>query len=132
MTEAMSIRRIGGMPNMKTLLGARSSHTSSVPVATKAGDSVSGSAPGPKAGNIVSDSAPSPALLTSYIKKAWTIEALFHTYSAHQSQLNHAHLAAIWSSLGQLAKAGTDQYWFQEHAKALESLVQHTMRTVST
>ena len=75
--------------------------------------------------------APSPALLTSLIKKAWTIEALFHTCSSFESRLNHIHLSACWNTLGHLARDASPS-WFEEHAKALDSLVQHTMKTVSS
>ena len=76
-------------------------------------------------------SEPSPALLTSYIKKAWTLEALFRTCSTHQSRFNHIHLSACWNSLGHLARTA-DQNWFQRHAVALESLVQFTTQVVTT
>ena len=63
---------------------------------------------------------PSPALLTSYIKKAWTVEALFRTCCDHESHFNHIHLSACWNALGRLVWAA-DQQWFQKHARALES-----------
>jgi 2-polyprenyl-6-methoxyphenol hydroxylase-like FAD-dependent oxidoreductase len=74
---------------------------------------------------------PSPALLTSFIKKACTLEALFETSSAHESLMNHIHLSACWNSLGHLTREA-DANWFEQHAAALESLVLHTTRTVST
>eukprot|EP00929_Paragymnodinium_shiwhaense_P048416 TRINITY_DN24481_c0_g2_i3.p1 TRINITY_DN24481_c0_g2~~TRINITY_DN24481_c0_g2_i3.p1 ORF type:complete len:1080 (-),score=278.32 TRINITY_DN24481_c0_g2_i3:174-3413(-) len=75
-------------------------------------------------------SAVSPALLTSLIKKAWSIQALLETYAAHQSELNHIHLSACWNKLGHLARAA-GQSWFKDHAKGLEAMVQHTLRVVS-
>ena len=74
---------------------------------------------------------PSPALLTSYIKKAWTVEALFETCSAHQASFNHIHVSACWNKLGQLARAA-ERGWPEAHAQALQLLMQHTTRTVST
>ena len=76
-------------------------------------------------------SAPSPALLTSFIKKAWTIDALFQTCSEHQSQLNHIHLSACWNKLGHLTRP-EDTRWFEQHAQSLQSLGEHTMTVVST
>tara|TARA_B110001452_G_C15204395_1_gene417807 strand:+ start:56 stop:880 length:825 start_codon:yes stop_codon:yes gene_type:complete len=74
---------------------------------------------------------PSPALLTSYIKKAWTLEALFRTYCTHKGRFNHIHLSACWSALGKLA-TGNAAALQQRHASALESLVQHTTQAVAT
>ena len=72
-----------------------------------------------------------PAMVTSYIKQAWTVDALFHTCSTHGSGFNHIHLSACWNKLGHLAR-DAGQQWFQEYAGALESLVQHTICTIST
>lgn len=76
-------------------------------------------------------SAPSPALLTSYIQKAWTIDELFRTCTAHENSFNHIHISACWNKLGNLTKT-TDRHWFEKHAQALNSLVQHTTRMVLT
>lgn len=73
----------------------------------------------------------SPALLTSYIKKAWAVKTLFHTYSTHKSSFNHIHLSACWNSLGHLAR-GADSGWHQEHATALAMLVEQTTAMVKT
>ena len=74
---------------------------------------------------------PSPALLTSYIKRAWTIDALFDTYLKHGKQFNHIHLSACWNSLGRLAQS-KDSYRPQVHAESLGSLMRHTTNVVST
>lgn len=73
---------------------------------------------------------PSPAMLTSHIKKAWTLEAIFGTYSEHASRFNHIHLSAFWNALGHLARAA-DESWVQDHAEALASLVQRTTQKVA-
>ena len=78
-----------------------------------------------------SSSAPSPALLTANIKNATALDELFRTVAAHVRHFNHIHLSACWGSLGQLARTA-DRAWVQSHAAALESLVQHTTRLVST
>ena len=74
----------------------------------------------------------SPALLTSYIKNAATIDDFFRTYSSHGSRFNHIHLSACWNLRGRLGSGGADRAWFQRHAAALESLGQHTVRTISS
>jgi len=79
-----------------------------------------------------SDSPNSPALITSYIKKASTLEALFQTLSEYDSHLNHIHVAAFWNSLKHLARTSDPSALSQKHGKALEALVELTTRTVST
>ena len=72
-----------------------------------------------------------PALVTSYIKQAWTVDALFQTCSAHGSGFNHIHLSACWNKLGHLVR-DAELHWYEEHAGELEALVERTRRTVST
>ena len=78
-----------------------------------------------------SSSGPSPALLTANIKKASTLEALLRTVAAYFSAFNHIHLSACWNSMGHLTRAA-DRSWALEHAAALESLLKHTTKIVST
>ena len=73
---------------------------------------------------------PSPALITSYIKKAWSLDALFRTYCIHKGRFNHIHLSACWSALGKLSASNAAA--LQRHASAFESLVQHTTQAVET
>jgi 2-polyprenyl-6-methoxyphenol hydroxylase-like FAD-dependent oxidoreductase len=76
-------------------------------------------------------SVPSPALLTANIKNARTLDELFRNVAAHQRLFNHIHLSACWNALGHLTRCA-DRDWHQEHATALESLVQYTTTIVST
>lgn len=73
---------------------------------------------------------PSPALLTANIKKAYSIEELFHTTVKHERLMNHIHLSAAWNSLGRLSRAA-ERSWFTTHADALEALVAHSIETIS-
>merc|ERR1712216_1107224 len=58
-----------------------------------------------------------------------SIEALLRNYRALGEHLDHSHLAACWTSLGQLAtRMPAEQCWLQTHAGMLEVLVQHTVR----
>ena len=56
-----------------------------------------------------------PALVTSYIKQAWTVDALFQTCAAHGSGFNHIHLSACWNKLGHLVR-DAELHWYEEHA----------------
>ena len=76
--------------------------------------------------------APSPMYITSNIKNAYDFDNLFATVLKYESHFDHIHLSACWNSLGHLAARGSDRSWFQQHATALESLVQRTVDTVST
>ena len=66
---------------------------------------------------------PNPIVLTSQIKQARAIQALLCTYSVHESHLDHIHLSACWTSLGQLARESAERYGLQKNTKALEPLV---------
>jgi len=98
---------------------------------TKASVLVQASASVEMAGRHGQNGAISPALLTSLIKQARTIEALFCTCSEHMCDFNHIHLSACWNSLGHLARGSGQALYDKENAKALESLVQHTLQTLS-
>ena len=74
-----------------------------------------------------------PAALTGQIKEATTIEVLLRMHRAYKSHLNHIHLSACWTSLGQLAKWGwTERRWVQTNAEPMEPLVQHPVRAAQT
>ena len=79
---------------------------------------------------------PSPALLTSYIKKAFTLQALFETCSQHCERFNHIHLSACWNTLGHLTRATEQpqeaQAWAQQHSAALHLLLKRTSKVVSS
>lgn len=73
---------------------------------------------------------PSPALITSFIKKACTMEAVFETFSEHGRHFNHIHLSACWSAIGRLAWSA-DSSWFQKRAGPLDALVQDTISALA-
>ncbi|CAE7728803.1 auaG, partial [Symbiodinium necroappetens] len=77
-----------------------------------------------------SDDSVSPALLNSFIKNSWTIEALFQNCSRHQRKFNHIHVSACWNKLGHLSKDSEQWYNQPSNQSALESLVQQTLRVV--
>ena len=69
------------------------------------------------------------AVLTSQIKAAATIEAMLCMHRAHLDLLNHIHLAACWTLLGQLARQQpAERCCLQKNPKALEALVQQTVK----
>lgn len=74
---------------------------------------------------------PSPALLTSLIKRSWTVESLFQTFSTYEGHFNHIHLSACWNSLGHQSRS-TRVEGTAVHADALQSLVQKTSLVVTT
>eukprot|EP00746_Dinoflagellata_sp_MGD_P007204 gnl/MRDRNA2_/MRDRNA2_114218_c0_seq1.p1 gnl/MRDRNA2_/MRDRNA2_114218_c0~~gnl/MRDRNA2_/MRDRNA2_114218_c0_seq1.p1 ORF type:complete len:193 (-),score=45.23 gnl/MRDRNA2_/MRDRNA2_114218_c0_seq1:327-905(-) len=47
-----------------------------------------------------------PAELINMIKEAVTIEHLLRIHREHENEMNHIHLSACWTSLGQLARQG--------------------------
>ncbi|CAE7801610.1 auaG [Symbiodinium sp. CCMP2592] len=77
-----------------------------------------------------SDDAVSPALLNSFIKNSWTIEALFQNCSRHQRKFNHIHVSACWNKLGHLSKDSEQWYNQPSNQSALDSLVQQTLLVV--
>ena len=67
------------------------------------------------------------AALTYQIKQVDTTEALLCTHFAHKMYLNHIHLSACWSSLGQLARQRpAERCWLHRNVEVLELLVQHS------
>ena len=74
-----------------------------------------------------SSSAPVPTAsqLTSYIKGAWTVEALFRTYSRQAKHMNHIHISAFWNVLGRLSREA-ERGWAEGHASARQALEAHT------
>lgn len=86
---------------------------------------------GPDGGNGSSQTGSvSPAQLTSFIKNARTVEALFQTCTKHANSLNHIHLSACWNSLGHLARAAGPS-WSEENADSLKLLAERTKQIAS-
>ena len=75
---------------------------------------------------------PHPAVLTHQIMDVDTIHTLLRMYREHASHLNHVHLSACWTSLGQLAREAAGQSLLQKSSRALEPLVQHTAQAART
>ena len=69
-----------------------------------------------------------PGELTIHIKQARVIQALFHTYSTHESHLNRMHLSAFWTSFGRLARQSIERHWLYDNLEAVEPLVKHTVQ----
>ena len=69
-----------------------------------------------------------PAIVTCQIKEVATTRALLCTHHVHEDRLNHVHLSACWSSIGQLVRQRpAERCWLQRNAEALELLMHHTV-----